>query len=1201
MLDEELDIYDDLDQFQEAETKKCKELEAWEAKYNAARLEIESLQAEKKTLAKKIRTMEVNFQNLLDTAKAEIKRKDAQIIQLRKEKDDICFRRKQPPKSQIPPSSQIPELQQHQQSKRFKSDEMADRKTENAIAFNNQNENCDKKAKKHDNPEAKRHQVAQPIVRDGKERYKQERQEKQDMPLCSNPTTKVPWSVHIRSTHDRDREKQQERRRDRDHARGRSRRRSRSRSRSRSHSREHAKSRSQRQSSRSKDQRRKRSRSRSQYRSRSGSRSFNQTSSKNSKRNSSRETEKGPNAKCTAQSKRNKEDMMDTLFGSTPTQKSPSKDGKRCVDSQKVMENLLANVDPYTPIEQYTPQSQIEAKEEQQTHELIGKERQLLAEDINNYFERNVEKIKQISQKDIIINKQVPRQHTLVNVEQSKLETSAESKMSTVELVNETDNESNKNAREHAENEAKIKTSRQNESIAEIKVVIEKPNSEKGLDDIIVNDAFNHQRIPGLDFIAREQERESDANNAIDIRTGEQKRVFDTDNAVGNDHIPDLDLINGKKNLNEMDKAQASKLISLNSKEAEMMEVIDANEHNHASGSGLGDQANLTDANDAQDLNSEEVAVKNMYTKPHGISVEDGSSIAEAANAQPFIPDLNSPKIERVKKKKKKHGKTKLESGLERKLAEEVDTVNRAEPVANLVSHSDLKIEQDLDGVKGGSKLEDEEKRKSTSDRDASGETDFSKDEEMPDLILGVDELTNEATDNKITAENDDNQKIGNSFIAKLDVESEEADKQYCVTAEQLKSDANESFVTDKTEAIKTNTTNCDKDNNCEQAIDICHPERRQNMETTVNGSTMSQEPNPCQLAYARLAEENLKTPKRPGRSMESIQIIEDIRLPIKMDIENIADKVDGSNEKQTHTEDLNSNMREAAPTTSESEKSQLEIMAVNQNDSKSATVVTVNRPITPKLAVEAATVMYAQPDSTKIDHSEDDATLEAAMNELIPVKPQESYPNLSLEADTIEIALKQLHQAPCQSEDQPDETAVTSTSMKGGQTPKQDLIQILMQSPMQQTAEHSPIKPNKGIKQIVERTIRKRKSPSSENVESLTPDRREHTPLKKRTTDLRNEHIINSDDPSIPPTPPEVATTAKPSELNVTIDETCYASSLDQSQSLNSSDSLLVTKRCSLGNSDYQFERLNDEVVLRVTRRRRRRPAAEIAIIDDK
>ncbi|TDG43296.1 hypothetical protein AWZ03_010268 [Drosophila navojoa] len=907
MLDEELDIYDDLDQFQEAETKKCKELEAWEAKYNAARLEIESLQAEKKTLAKKIRTMEVNFQNLLDTAKAEIKRKDAQIIQLRKEKDDICFRRKQPPKSQIPPSSQIPELQQHQQSKRFKSDEMADRKTENAIAFNNQNENCDKKAKKHDNPEAKRHQVAQPIVRDGKERYKQERQEKQDMPLCSNPTTKVPWSVHIRSTHDRDREKQQERRRDRDHARGRSRRRSRSRSRSRSHSREHAKSRSQRQSSRSKDQRRKRSRSRSQYRSRSGSRSFNQTSSKNSKRNSSRETEKGPNAKCTAQSKRNKEDMMDTLFGSTPTQKSPSKDGKRCVDSQKVMENLLANVDPYTPIEQYTPQSQIEAKEEQQTHELIGKERQLLAEDINNYFERNVEKIKQISQKD------------------------------------------------------------------------------------------------------------------------------------------------------------------------------------------------------------------------------------------------------------------------------------------------------DLDGVKGGSKLEDEEKRKSTSDRDASGETDFSKDEEMPDLILGVDELTNEATDNKITAENDDNQKIGNSFIAKLDVESEEADKQYCVTAEQLKSDANESFVTDKTEAIKTNTTNCDKDNNCEQAIDICHPERRQNMETTVNGSTMSQEPNPCQLAYARLAEENLKTPKRPGRSMESIQIIEDIRLPIKMDIENIADKVDGSNEKQTHTEDLNSNMREAAPTTSESEKSQLEIMAVNQNDSKSATVVTVNRPITPKLAVEAATVMYAQPDSTKIDHSEDDATLEAAMNELIPVKPQESYPNLSLEADTIEIALKQLHQAPCQSEDQPDETAVTSTSMKGGQTPKQDLIQILMQSPMQQTAEHSPIKPNKGIKQIVERTIRKRKSPSSENVESLTPDRREHTPLKKRTTDLRNEHIINSDDPSIPPTPPEVATTAKPSELNVTIDETCYASSLDQSQSLNSSDSLLVTKRCSLGNSDYQFERLNDEVVLRVTRRRRRRPAAEIAIIDDK
>lgn len=900
---------------------------------------------------------------------------------------------------------------------------------------------------------------------------------------------------------------------------------------------------------------------------------------------------------------------MDALFGSTPTRKSPSNDGNRCVDSQKVIENLLANASPFTPIELYTPQSQIEAKEEQQTHELIGKEQQLLVEDINNYFESNVERIKQVAQKEIIIDKQVPRQHILVNEAESKLmESSAESKMNTEELVNDTDKQLNKNGREYAEKEANIKTPRQKESIAGIKVVKEKPSSVKILDDIIVNDAAIHQRIPGLDFIATEQERESDTKTAmdndhipgLDLITGEQKRVFDTDNAMDNDNIPDMDLINGKEKLNEMDKARASKLIELDLKKDEMMKVIEGNEHKHASSLGLGDQENLTNVNDAQGLNSEEVVVEKVDTKSDdrltvlGISAEDESSIAEATNDQEFKADLDSPKVERVKKKKKKRGKTKLNNGLQRTIAEEVDTINRAKSVANLVSQ----IEHDLNGEEGVLKHVDTEMRKATSENDASGGTDLSKEEEMPDLVLGVEELTSEATDSKMTAESDDNQKTENRIIAKLDVESNEAVKQDCVTAEQLKSNTNESLVTFKTEAVKANTSNCD--NSLEQAKAICHSESRQNMETTVNGSTTSPEQNPCQLAYALLAEENLKTPKRPVRSMDSIQIIEDIRLPIKMDIENIAVKVDVSNEEQNHTEDPNSNMGEAAPAASESENSQLQFIAVNQNDSKSATNVTLNRTITPKLTVGAASVMYAQPDSTKIDHTEDDATLEAAMNELIPVKPLECYPNLCLETDTIEMALKQLHQTSRQGEDPPDETAVTSTSMKGGQTPKQDLIQMLMQSPMQETAEHSPLKQKNGKKQIGERKIRKRKSPSSENVDSLTPDQLEQTPLKQSTKDENSEHKINNADPSIPPTPPEVATTAEPSQLSVTIDETFYASSLDQSQSLNSSDSLLVTKRCSLGNSDYQFERLNDEVVLRVTRRRRRRPPAVTDIIKD-
>ncbi|XP_017032531.1 uncharacterized protein FLASH [Drosophila kikkawai] len=96
MLSDEdnLGIYDDLDEFQQAEDHKSKELLAWEVKHRNALTEIEDLKARNKALEKKIKTMEVNLQNLLDTAKSEVKRKEVLISQLRKEKDDICFRRK---------------------------------------------------------------------------------------------------------------------------------------------------------------------------------------------------------------------------------------------------------------------------------------------------------------------------------------------------------------------------------------------------------------------------------------------------------------------------------------------------------------------------------------------------------------------------------------------------------------------------------------------------------------------------------------------------------------------------------------------------------------------------------------------------------------------------------------------------------------------------------------------------------------------------------------------------------------------------------------------------------------------------------------------------------------------------------------------------------------------------------------------------
>jgi len=60
-------------------------LQEWETKFADAQVEINNYLALIKGLEKKIKTMEVNFQNLLDTAKAEIKRKDTLITQLRKE------------------------------------------------------------------------------------------------------------------------------------------------------------------------------------------------------------------------------------------------------------------------------------------------------------------------------------------------------------------------------------------------------------------------------------------------------------------------------------------------------------------------------------------------------------------------------------------------------------------------------------------------------------------------------------------------------------------------------------------------------------------------------------------------------------------------------------------------------------------------------------------------------------------------------------------------------------------------------------------------------------------------------------------------------------------------------------------------------------------------------------------------------------
>ncbi|XP_054738347.1 CASP8-associated protein 2 [Anastrepha obliqua] len=92
---DDLDIYDDLDTFQQVEEKKSAELLSLESKYNDSLKTNEELQKENADLKKQLKRLNTNFQNLLNTAKAEINRKDKQIERLHKEKDDICFRRNQ--------------------------------------------------------------------------------------------------------------------------------------------------------------------------------------------------------------------------------------------------------------------------------------------------------------------------------------------------------------------------------------------------------------------------------------------------------------------------------------------------------------------------------------------------------------------------------------------------------------------------------------------------------------------------------------------------------------------------------------------------------------------------------------------------------------------------------------------------------------------------------------------------------------------------------------------------------------------------------------------------------------------------------------------------------------------------------------------------------------------------------------------------
>ncbi|XP_030554597.1 restin homolog isoform X2 [Drosophila novamexicana] len=1357
MLSDELDIYDDLDEFQEAENKKSKELEACEAKYDAAQLEIANLQAQNKALAKKIKTMEVNFQNLLDTAKAEIKRKDAQITQLRKEKDDICFRRKRAPNLGQPNSQTQPldELQ-HQQHKRFKRVEMSDVKAE--IAIDNNNENCDVKMKHLTQQHVP---VRRSISREaGPEKMAQH---KRDKPFDSDAERQR--SADVRNPQerlrDRDRERERdrdrERERDQDRNRDRSRRRSRSRSRERCRSRDRYRSNSQRHSSRNRDLKRSR-----RSRSRSRSRSTHKNSSRSGKHKSTRETERKHRTKSSTHDHKPK--TMEDLFGSTPKHQSPATTtnaGSSNVDSEKVFQNLMANMEPLTPQELYTPESQIEARLQQTSSGKSGKYKQQLAENINTYFVCNVES-KDMEQKFARDEEQLDNQvvakpknplpsphfKPLLNAENTKQNLQNAVK---VEFVNEVANETNQGQDANDEEQSVHEDNMDN---------IESQQNMSGTDkaqltaqdlldaEEIINKVHNtndQQHIPGLDFIAEDQfKRELDDGQTnlhipgLDLVDNETL-INDVDNGKANEQIPGLDF--KEELITELDtkmhdNAPAQDLKAINK--------VDTKPHLYIPGLDLMDEEATISNMDPRtqeympglNISIEEEATKNAVAKTHEnildmdfviqedltrevanmkanehISVLDLKSdleVTKAVVAEPheYIPGLDFTTAEKIAGDVDTEAHNCLGFAEEQGLPSDVDKTK-----TNTTDNQDCAPAEELkdstNKISTGNETENIEAKGERSDapsehhrenqlRESNDNRESSDDDaqegERSDNSTANNAPSKHQRENQIRESNENTEssdddaqepeqaKIedhrekqlveSNQYMESSDDDSQELEQPKCEDPresqlteghddmessedngqelEQTKSEDNrenqlgesndnmDSLDDDAQELEESSSDDDDDDHELEQAksedqMENQLMESNQNSESsdfqeidaaakpTLSEPTTppSQDSNYCQLDQLPAQAENMVTPKRPVRGMKSIQIIEDIRLPVMMDIENLAVKVDGTSEehslKQTDelsnahdvTEQmpgLNFNVDTLTQPASEIEgESQLQFITVNQNE-RNSKIVAVNTTITPKLTVVAATVMYAQPDSTKIDHTEDDAALEAVMNELIPDKQQaitldESYPNLSLETDTIELALKQLHQQ-SQTDEQPDETAVTSTSMKLPQTPKQDLIQILMQSPLQSTAacttRNTPAKVRVRIKKLEARTTSKKRS--NNEACSAAPEDSKETPLKKRRVDVNDGDTVNTADPIVPQTPPETALTTEASQLHVTIDETFNASTMEQSHCQNSNDSSMVTKRCSLGNSDYQFERINDEVVLRVTRRRRRRPAAAAA-----
>ncbi|KAL7735844.1 hypothetical protein ACLKA6_017843 [Drosophila palustris] len=992
-MGDDLDIYNDLDEFQETEQQKSKELEEWEKKFANAQVEINNYQALNKALAKKIKTMEVNFQNLLDTAKAEIKRKDTLIAHLRKEKDDICFRRK----GFGPKAGSKRIIENHQQEPQLF-------KPEETVVASDVNKG-DKRAKVVSNPfkqdprqQPKRFKLDETVVHSdvinkNDKQYKQINDDKQKseeivhekkadhkrgrQSSSEAKSSQERSSSDTKSVHHRDRDRNRSRRRSRSHSRSRSRERCRSRHMER------------RRNSRAKEtQRSRRSRSHSASRSRSSHRTNN---NKTSHRNDSREHE----TKASTNDKHNIQKSMELLFGKTPKPNSPAIELTN-EQKAKVLERMLANAEPYTPMEQYTPQSVNRAGSDSTSDKITNKRQS--EEEFNSYFLSNVRE-----------------------TEQSTAEATKGESTDQIDCI------LNDVAKDQAEVESLEHLEDASNEFTEIKI----SDSTAKNEDVTKRHAIEQtqatstkaiEQIPPLDLITEDEVESNDQlenvpNDILEINAviNEKQTTKSTEN------IPDPNVVTKKTEVGSIEQSE--------------------------------------EANDIAEINTTKPAAENKVETLH-----ESPNEKEESKVIDIEPETN-----------------------------------------NTAAENELTKTDDKQATSCSDELQ-------------------SDDEENTSPII------------KAATEREDK-------LTEFDDANQESKKEF---------------------------NNCD-----EQAIAcievIQTPDQAKDIEDP--------------------AIDNNVTPEPQMRSASAVQIIEDIRLPVMMEIEDFADTVDrlSGNEEDLLETKYNNEEHQLNLIDSDKETLTKDMQALKSN------VEVVSTTLTPKPSIVTSIVMYAQPDSTKIDHNEVEAVERLILSDEVMAKSLDL--SLSFEIDSIELTLEKLHQQ-SHDDEQPDEATVTSTSMKAL---KQDLIKILTQSPVQQppaaNVSPSPAKLKSKAKKTGVRSVSERSTPTKNSEHSsATPERVDKTPLKKRKLDLDDK----KEDQVVLQTPPDSVKTSSPSPQHVTIDETLNASNSDNNNS-SISNSSIVTKRCSLGNSDYQFERINDEVVLRVTRRPRRRRPAPSATVNNK